>query len=466
MIGGVARHGRTRRDTRALQHHLLKDPGARVEMLDCLAQDLPSALRTMELMRDGTAADAAFLHIHLSPSTDLSEDQLRRVAEIVREHLGVADHPAALVFHQKDRRGGQGGLHGHLVLGRVGPDGVAMASSFEKIRLETAMRIAEFELGEAPTLGRHHASGVRWLRANGRADVADWLEAAHGPEPEKPTSAASPSKRQKLARKGVELSDAAERVRDAWSRSDGGVAFAAALRTEGFDVAPGQKPGVFVVSSGGVEIGALDRIVKLKRRDVAARMEGFENDRAAPEEALTSRGDLSTGPSGEPGGAEAGALAPAPRDAGGRGVADRAASGNPGSGAPWPEADVAADRGPARQDRRPVDQARLTLALRGFRSTPTIRAELALLRLRRSRPFVLARQLLRLDFGRLRELAFPTPPAPPEPPAAASKLFDRKTMADRIRLAASRRLDDDFDVPHLPDENLGDDEPESVMGFC
>lgn len=107
----------------------------------------------------------------------------------------------------------------------------------------------------------------------------------------------------------------------------------------------------------------------------------------------------------------------------------------------------------------------MTLALRGFRSTPAIRAELALLRLRRSRPVVLARQLLRLDFGRLRELAFPKPP-PPEPPAVASRSFDRETLADRIRLAASRRLvDDDFEVSHLADEIQDDDEPENVMGF-
>jgi len=44
-------------------------------------------------------------------------------------------------------------------------------------------------------------------------------------------------------------------------------------------------------------------------------------------------------------------------------------------------------------------------------------------------------------------------------------LFDREIMADRIRLAASRQRDDDFDVPHLPDEELDDDDPQFSVGF-
>lgn len=265
MIAGVGRHARTRRESRALVTHLLKEENSpRVRVLGgTLATDLPGAVRDMGRLRDSTSADAAALHIHLSPSRALTDDELARAAEIVRDHLGAADHPAAFVVHDKERRAGGGHSHAHLVLGRVSPSGKVLESGFEKIKLETASRLIEFELGEAPVLGRHHKSAVRWLRNNGREDVADWLEAAYGPDTDKPMSAASPDKRQALARRGIDLSDARAEICGAWK--DGG---AEAIRSTGYDIKPGRKSGVWIVAREGVEIGSLDRIVGEKRADV------------------------------------------------------------------------------------------------------------------------------------------------------------------------------------------------------
>lgn len=381
MIGGIVRHGRTKRDSRALVNHLLKDDGARVELFHTVAPTLTAAVADMELARDGSSADAAFLHIHLSPARDMSRDELRQAASIVIDHLGANGHQAALVFHDKPRRGGEGGTHAHIVVGRVGPDGEVLTAGFEKIKVETAMRIAEFELGETPTLGRHHASGARWLRANGRADVADWMDAAHGADPDKPGSSASPAKRQALARQGVELPDARDIVRSAWEASDGPQAFQAALRERGMDVAPGQKPGVFVVTSGETEVGALDRIIKLKRRDVATRMEGFDHaaaDTPAPSTDGLARSDegLEGGLRPEsgraPGGAAAAAATIVVGATGGAGrEPDREASGHSGDDRARPAPATFEPRGPSREAGFPrLETVRLERALTGFQPTP------------------------------------------------------------------------------------------------
>src|SRR5690606_21199666 len=105
-------------------------------------------------------------------------------------------------------------------------------------------------------------------------------------------SATSSRRRSAAAREGVDLPKAQAAVRDAWAAADSPAAFRSALREQGFDVAPGQKSGVFVVTKNGVEIGALDRIVKQKRREVAAKMEGFENVSAAETKAAGREGDL------------------------------------------------------------------------------------------------------------------------------------------------------------------------------
>lgn len=414
MIGGIGRHGRTRRDSRNLAAHLLKEQSVAVEIVNSSAPDLRAVMADMELARDGSSADAAFLHIFISPSRDMSRDELRQAGELVLRHFGAEEHQAALVYHDKPRRGGEGGSHLHLVVGRIGLDGDVLPAGFEIIRMETAMRIAEFEMGEPATLGRHHASGIRWLRANGREDVADWLEAAHGPNPDKPSSAASPSKRQALARRGVELADAADIVRSAWTASDGGRSFAAALRAEGLDVVPGQKADVFVVRYGDVEIGALDRIVKLKRREVAARMEGYDNEHQEDHE---PRGGLqrsvSGGPQRDHGRPEAGAPASASGGPAGSGaVPDRAAPGDSGD-APDRAAVVASvdARTPSESGCHRFEEARLTACLKGFSITSAMRMEMDDTAIRelnghRARmPGLLLPQLARLDWGRLRELA-------------------------------------------------------------
>lgn len=414
MIGGIGRHGRTRRDSRNLAAHLLKEPGVAVEIVNSSAPDLRAVMADMELARDGSSADAAFLHIFISPARDMSRDELRQAGELVLRHFGAEEHQAAFVYHDKPRRGGEGGSHLHLVVGRIGLDGDVLPAGFEIIRMETAMRIAEFEMGEPATLGRHHSSGIRWLRANGREDVADWLEAAHGPDPDKPTSAASPSKRQALARQGMELADAAEVVRSAWSASDGGRSFAAALRAEGLEVVPGKKAGVFVVRQGDVEIGALDRIVKLKRREVAARMEGFEHEH--PEDHQPDRGPqdpVPGGPQRDDGRPEAGAPASAPRESTGRGaVSDRAAPAGSGDAPDRAAPAASVDAGTTREGGCDhLEAVRLTAGLKGFSITPTMRAEMDDTAIRqhnshRARmPGLLLPRLARLDWGHLRELA-------------------------------------------------------------
>ena len=368
MIGGIGRHGRTRRDAKNLASHLLKDRGAAVEVVNSAAPDLHAVMADMQLARDGSRADSAFLHAYLSPSRDMSRGELREAAQIVLRHFGAEDHQAALVYHDKPRRGGEGGSHVHLVVGRVGPDGDVLPSGFEKIRMETAMRLVEFEMGEAPVLGRHHASAVRWMRQNGRQEAAEWLEAVYGPEPVKPRSMASPGARQGLERRGVVPGAVRETVTAAWAASDSPKAFAAAMSAEGIQIAPGEKSGVFVVSVDGIEVGSLDRIVKQKRREVAARMEGFDHDAAAQPE---RPGDCPARQCDRAGRAEIAPAAVAPRRAGadGRG-ADRA---NPDPARnhrdePAPAAPV--PRRSPREDRR-LERAQAAQALSRVRLSPT-----------------------------------------------------------------------------------------------
>jgi len=278
MIGQIVRHGRTKKDAKNLHGHLMKGAGTRFEVLNSAAPDLQETMNDMIIARDGSRAESAFLHISLSPSRDMTDDELRKTAEIVMKHFNADEHQAVLVIHEKDRANDNGNRHAHLVLGRVGPDGDVLLSGFDKIKLETAVRIAEFELGEPSVLGRHHKSAIKWLQANGRDDVAQYMIAAHSNNPEKPTSSASPAVRQKIERTtGKDLNSISSDVRDAWEKSDNGQSFAAALTNTGLTVKAGKKDGVFVIMDNGQEIGALDRLLKEKRANVKSKMGEYQN---------------------------------------------------------------------------------------------------------------------------------------------------------------------------------------------
>ncbi|MGH0003809.1 relaxase/mobilization nuclease domain-containing protein [Pseudovibrio ascidiaceicola] len=281
MIGGVWKHGQARRDTRNLNFHLLRDEGARVQIMNSFAPDLLSVLEEMELFRDSSKAKSALLHIHISPSTELNDEQLREAADIVRKHLGVEDHQAALVIHDKERDGGDGGRHAHLVIGRVGPNGRAMDSGFEKIKVETAIRIAEFEMGEPVQVGRHSRSSANFLRKIGREDVAQRIEVALKNDPEPPKSAASPEKRRKLDRLGVDFKQTRNLVKDLWRVSDGPKAFRSALESNGLKLEPGKRSNIWIIKCGEVEVGSVDRLLKQDRLDIDKKLRSL-NERAEP----------------------------------------------------------------------------------------------------------------------------------------------------------------------------------------
>lgn len=274
MIGNVVSHGRSARDARNLVSHLLKtDMNERIEVRidNMLAGELPGALRDMQLMRDSTKADAAFLHISISPSIQMSDEDVHRAGDIVLRHLGMADHGCARVLHDKPRATGTGGTHLHLVVARVGPDRTVARAGLDKINVEIACRLAEFELGEMRTLGRHYRSSLQYFEKF-RPEVAAWLAAGLGPQPELPRGTVSPDQRRVLERKGIDFRKTREVVREAWARSDGPQAMCASLLEQGLSVLAGDKTGVWIVQRNGEFVGSLDRLAKVTQAEVSAFM--------------------------------------------------------------------------------------------------------------------------------------------------------------------------------------------------
>ena len=288
MIGGVTKFGGRARDAEALVAHLGKEqPGGAVYVAGptTAAADMAGLVAEARLLAAARGVQARpFLHLHLSPSSSLDRAALMRAAEIVLRELGVTDQSWAVEIHGKDRRTGTGELHAHIVVGRAGASGSLLRSGFEKIRVETAVRIAEFEVGDRHVLGRHHSASVRHLEKTGRHDVVASLRAAHGETPPRPQGL-SAEKRMKADRRGVDIVAQREMVRAAWSRSDDGRSFAAVLAEDGLELRQGEKRGVWIVAIGDVEIGSVDRLVG---EDAEPSRPGFEASSQAQSKSATT----------------------------------------------------------------------------------------------------------------------------------------------------------------------------------
>lgn len=303
MIITTVRHGRTKRDTKNLVAHLRKEIGQTsrvVKIGNAVLSNVDDAVRYMEMMRDGSFATVAMHHITISPVRCMSPEQIDETVRRILAAFGAEDHPYVLFEHDgKARSAKAADQHFHLILGHIGPDGKAIRDSGSFRKLEAVARSIEADIGEELTHSRRTAAVAAELRAMGRDDVANTLQAPG----ELPKSAMSSTTHAVATRAGVDLPGMQASVRAAWSSSDNAAAFRNAIAEQGLEIRPGKKPGVFViVAIGDVEIGALDRIVRQRRAAVAARMEEEENERSAetarkaPE---PRRSDLLRGPRGQ-----------------------------------------------------------------------------------------------------------------------------------------------------------------------
>ena len=101
--------------------HLLDDEkNLRAEVKEIsgvLAEDLPGALREMELVASGSRSQGNFLYVaDISPEAHerLTEEQWREAVDLLEEKMELQGHQRVVVEHEKDGR-----VHRHVVWNRV-----------------------------------------------------------------------------------------------------------------------------------------------------------------------------------------------------------------------------------------------------------------------------------------------------------------------------------------------------------
>lgn len=222
-------------------------------------------------------------HVIISPEQATTrEEALDLVREYAREFGGDADR-AVVVEHLKPREDGEGfERHWHAMIPEV-QNGRVLESSWMRARHEKLSRVAEIELGHGLVAGRWNKAVENALRADGRNDLADRVIPLT--EGFRSTSSYTSDQHQTAKRAGLSMPHTKATAKAAaaatWSAADGGQAFVAALAEQNLRLKPGEKAGVILIegqnaSGEWLELGAVDRMIKGDRKDVANRLSGID----------------------------------------------------------------------------------------------------------------------------------------------------------------------------------------------
>jgi len=261
MIAGATRGG----GGPALARHLLSQKDGQQVLLmpsrGLAAEDLKGQIA--EIVADAAhgRTDRPIHHLHVDPPSDASNP-----SEIIGVYLrnyeaefGLRDHQRAGVFHFKNDR-----QHAHVVYSLVGSTGYVTDLRHEYARREKVSRITEHECDLPLIKGRHNRAVAQALRAEGRADIADAMEAG-GLLAGRPSIAHStPRQRAQAERTAVPIDAIRSEALAAWKASDDAPSFAIALHAFGSTVVTGESGLVLVDRAGGTH--SLNRVLAAAAR--------------------------------------------------------------------------------------------------------------------------------------------------------------------------------------------------------
>jgi hypothetical protein len=210
-------------------------------------------------------------HVHIDPPPDCGDPNVV-IETFIRNYeaeFGFENAQRAGVYHVKGGR-----KHAHVVWSLVNENGSVISLAHDHARREKVSRIVEFECGLELIKGKHNRSAAKALRAEGRADVADAMEAAGLLSGKRPVAHSTPRQRAQAERTATPLDEIRNQAYAAWKVSNDAKSFAVALHAFESLVATGDRGLVLVDRAGGTH--SLNRVLA-----AAARADGKDRITAA-----------------------------------------------------------------------------------------------------------------------------------------------------------------------------------------
>ncbi|MEQ1705458.1 MAG: AAA family ATPase [Rickettsiales bacterium] len=278
MIG----KGASRDNAPQLGHYLLNEhdgESARVlQVRGTIADDVKGAMEELEAIAKGTRCEQHMYHAILNPERGQSFTDAQKfyAIEVIAKQLGLDQNARVVVEHEKDRE-----QHIHIAFSRINPDTLkSVRMSHDRLKIHLAARIIEHDLGHRFVFTGQHDHVMRQLRAQGREDVAEWMERERVKMLEQPAlqRSASRSEEEQSHRLMMDLKQVRADIRGAWEQSDNGAAFRQGLEGKGYLLARGDRRDYVVIDeAGGVHSVARCLSKEVKAANVRERLADLAN---------------------------------------------------------------------------------------------------------------------------------------------------------------------------------------------
>ena len=213
-----------------------------------LAEDVHGALDDMDDIARGSSCQQHLYHVSINPRCDLNAKEWKKAWQEYEAEFRLENQPFIEVTHVKEGR-----LHKHRVYERIQDDGKAVHLGFNRIRNEKISRVLEYEFGHELTLGKHNRAVIKKLRAEGKGEIADWLEQQQAHEQSRPVAEKNHADLQQEKRTKLSIEQVKAELQNAYQATDNGRAFEAAIAEKGYLLAKGDKRDFVIVDPvGGV----------------------------------------------------------------------------------------------------------------------------------------------------------------------------------------------------------------------
>jgi len=240
----------------ALADYLLNEKkNDRAELLEMRGWSMPTLKgafgMTEEIAHKKTQCEKPFYHVafRAAPGEVLTPEQWQTCADKLEKKLGLDGHHRALVLHTY-----KGENHLHVVWDRIDEQTLkANGLKYDHLRCKETARALEKEL---------NLEQVRNYKPDRER------------EPDPPTMA----EEQQARRKGQDLKDLRQSIRDAWQQSDSGKSFKAALEEKGFTLAQGDRRDYVALDTQGSVYSIGKRTTGAAAREVRAKLADLDRE--------------------------------------------------------------------------------------------------------------------------------------------------------------------------------------------
>lgn len=221
-------------------------------------------------------------HFIMSSKETLTKEQALKVCSDISKEYGQNPKDAVIINHQKQRNTNDSdNNHYHIILQSADTKtGKAIDYSFSKKRNEKISRLAELELGQNLIKGRHNTAVFHQLLKEGKKEQAEQMK--HLTQGDLPNSSYTSKGLEKCRRLGLDKAQETQAVKDIWKACDSLKAFKNGLSEQGYELKPGEKPGIYIIEKNGLLVGSANRLTNMKKEEFQEKYKKEINENVQP----------------------------------------------------------------------------------------------------------------------------------------------------------------------------------------